>query len=395
MDRCGGTIASHPHRRHQDLRVLRSACPASKTGPSCSGVAALEHVPSAPQRRRLKILGTVASFGLFAISIVVLGYIVKELDAAEIRKAFAAASGRQVMLAVLFAAISYLMLTGYDAIGFRQLKVKVPYRITALGSFTSYAVSFTLGFPLLTAGTVRYWIYSAVGVGARLIASLTLIAGVTFWLGMGTVLGLCLILMAPEVAELSRLPVVVNRMIGIGLLVLIGSYLGWVSRKPRSLTFQGWSMTLPNLKVSLAQLALGALDVCAAGAALYVLLPQGYGISYPTFIAVYVFACILGIASHAPGGIGVFEATILLALPGVPSEQLLGSLLLFRLWYYIVPFVLALLLLAGREIMIRSRWLKTDLGLTPQQGLEADRARTENKISRGPQNPAARDHVDG
>jgi hypothetical protein len=141
-------------------------------------------------------------------------------------------------------------------------------------------------------------------------------------------------------------------------------------------------MNLPNLRVSLAQLTLGAVDVCAAGAALYVLLPQGYGISYGTFIAAYVFACILGIASHAPGGIGVFEATILLALPGIPSEQLLGSLLLFRLWYYIVPFVLALLLLASREIMIRSRWLKTDL------------ARPDSQGTGGPQNPAGRDHGD-
>jgi len=343
----------------------------------------LEQASSAPQRRRLKILGTVASFGLFAVSIIVLAYIVKELDAAEIKKAFAAASGRQVLLAILFTAMSYLILTGYDAIGFRQLKVQIPYRITALGSFTSYAVSFTLGFPLLTGGTVRYWIYSTVGVGARLIASLTLIAGVTFWLGMGTVLGLCLVLMAPEISELSRLPIVVNRMIGIGLLIVIGCYLAWVSRKPRAFAFQGWSMNLPNLRVSLAQLTLGAVDVCAAGAALYVLLPQGYGISYGTFIAAYVFACILGIASHAPGGIGVFEATILLALPGIPSEQLLGSLLLFRLWYYIVPFVLALLLLASREIMIRSRWLKTDL------------ARPDSQGTGGPQNPAGRDHGDG
>lgn len=349
----------------------------------------MEHASSAPQRRRLKIIGTVASFALFAISVIVLAYIVKELDAAEIRKAFAAASGRQVLLAVFFAAMSYLILTGYDAIGFRQLKVKVPYRITALGSFTSYAVSFTLGFPLLTGGTVRYWIYSAIGVGARHIASLTLIAGVTFWLGMGAVLGLCLLLMAAEIAELSRLPIVINRLIGIGLLAAIASYLVWVSRRPRALNLQGWSMNLPNLKVSLTQLTLGALDVCAAGACLYVLLPQGYGISYGTFIAAYVFACILGIASHAPGGIGVFEATILLALPGIPSEQLLGSLLLFRLWYYIVPFILALLLLAGREIMIRSHWLKTDLGL------EAGRAGRERPDSRTAARPLERDNVDG
>ncbi len=315
----------------------------------------------APQKRRLKILGTVASFCLFAVSIGVLAYIIRELDANEIKAAFAAASARQITLAILCTIASYLLLTGYDALGFRQLGDKVKYPITALGSFTSYAVSFTLGFPLITAGTVRYWIYSTIGIGAKTIASLTLIAGVTFWLGMGAVLSFWLLWKPMEIAELSRLPVSINRLIGLALFGFIIAYLVWVSRKPRFLSFQGWSLVLPNLKVSLAQMALGALDVCAAGAALYFLLPQGYGIPYGTFIAAYVFACILGIISHAPGGIGVFEATILLALPGVPSEQLLGSLLLFRFWYYLVPFVLALALLAGREILLRSRILKYDM----------------------------------
>jgi glycosyltransferase 2 family protein len=316
---------------------------------------------TAPPRGRFKWLGTAAGLILFLISAVVLYFIVRELDADDIRTAFAAASLRQIMLAILFTVISYLLLTGYDAIGFRQLGYKVPYRTTALGSYTSYSVSFTLGFPLITGGTVRYWIYSAAGIGAKSIASLTLIAGVTFWLGMGAVLGFCLIWKPAEIAELSRLPAVLNRLIGLGIIAAVIAYLAWVSARPRSLTFQGWALRLPNLRISLAQMLIGALDVCAAGAACYFLLPQGYGIPYGTFIAAYVFGCILGIISHAPGGIGVFEATILLALPDVPKEQLLGSLLLFRLWYYIVPFVIALLLLAGREIHLRWRILKTDM----------------------------------
>jgi glycosyltransferase 2 family protein len=317
--------------------------------------------PSVLQRSRLKLIGTIASLGLFIISMVVLGFIIKELDFDEIRSAFAAATRRQILLAILFVTISYSLLTFYDALGFRQLGMKIPFKITALGSYTSYAVSFTLGFPLITGGTVRYWIYSTVGVGAKMIASLTLIAGVTFWLGMGSVLGICLVMKPAAVSELSRLPVNVNFALGLLILGMVIGYLIWVARGARTLTFQGWSMTLPDIKVSLAQLSIGALEVCAAGAALYFLLPQGYGIAYGTFIAAYVFACILGIISHAPGGIGVFEATILLALPGVPTEQLLGSLLLFRVWYYVLPFILALLMLASRELVVRGRTMRKDI----------------------------------
>jgi hypothetical protein len=304
------------------------------------------------------MLGAIASGLLFVVATVVLVFILRDLDAAEISSALANASQRQILLAGIFTALSYLMLTGYDVLGLRQLGHKVAYHITAMASFTSYAVSFTLGFPLITAGTVRYWIYSSVGLGARSIASLTLIAGVTFWLGMAVVLGLCLLLRPTDVASLSRLPIGMNMALGAVLLGSIIAYLAWVSARPRALNVRGWSLTLPNLKVSLGQMTLGAADVCAAGAVLYVLLPQGYNIPYESFIAAYVFACILGIASHAPGGLGVFEATILLALPGVPKEQLLGSLLLFRLCYYLVPFVAALLLLGLREALLRLRALR-------------------------------------
>ena len=88
---------------------------------------------------------------------------------------------------------------------------------------------------------------------------------------------------------------------------------------------------------------------------LFVLLPGGHNLSFETFLAIYVFAVMLGVASHAPGGLGVFEATILLALSSYPREPVLGALLLFRLCYYLVPFVLALALLGAYEILNRLR----------------------------------------
>ncbi len=343
----------------------------TERAPAGDPVDEASETPAAPARRRWRLIGTIASLALFTVSLVVLGIIVRELDAAEIRAAFAAASLRQMAMAGLFTLLSYLMLTGYDALGLRQIGVKVPYRTTALASFASYAVSFTLGFPLLTAGTVRYWIYAKAGLRARQIASLTLIAGVTFWLGMALVLGVCLLARPAEIAVLNRLPVSLNRVIGWVVIGAVATYLIWVSIKRRSLTVQGWTLTLPSFSVTLGQMALGAADVCAGGAVLFVLLPGGYGIPYESFIAAYVFACILGIASHAPGGLGVFEATILLALPGIPKEQLLGALLLFRVCYYIVPFVLALALLGGREILLRWSALSRDVGNDPVEWTEA------------------------
>lgn len=322
----------------------------------------------ARRARIMKIAGTLASAALFAVSLAVLYWLITELDAAEVKAAFARAKSSQIWLALFFTAISYLMLTGYDWVALPAVTTqKVRYRIAALASFTSYAVSFTLGFPLLTAATVRYWIYSSVGLGAKAIASLTLIAGITFWLGMGVVLATVMIILPGSASTFTRLPLSMNVLIGLAVLAAIGIYLLVVKRGNRSLSVQGWQLRLPGVRITTRQMALGAADVCAGAAVLYVLLPPDAQIPFATMLAAYVFACTLGIASHAPGGIGVFEATMLLALPGVPREQLLGALLVYRLCYYVVPFILALVLLGVRELMIRAGMLKRQLS-APDEG---------------------------
>lgn len=300
-------------------------------------------------------LGTIASLVVFAGSLYVVWKLAQTVTWAELHAAFTAATVEQLSLAFLFVGVSYLFLTCYDALALRQLKLTVPYRTTALASFTSYAVSFTLGFPLLTAGTIRYWIYSSKGLTAAKIAALTVIAGFTFWLGMGVVLGLSLIVEAGQLAALTFTSIRLNQGVGFAALLAVVVYLAWVSLKRRSVRVKGWRLELPGASVSLSQMVVGIGDVCAAAATLYVLLPADTSIGFTTFVAIYVLAAMLGIASNAPGGLGVFEATILLALSSLPRDQVLGSLLLFRVCYYLVPFVIALVMLGVYEVAKRAR----------------------------------------
>src|SRR3712207_3389031 len=209
--------------------------------------------PKERRSRRFAWIGMAASILLFGTSLVVLWHIVSGIDVNELKSAFTAASPRQIGLAVLFTAISYSLLTCYDAFALRQLKLHIPYRTTALASFTSYAVSFTLGFPLLTAGTVRYWIYSPKGVSPGRVASLTVIAGVTFWLGMALVLAWSLISNADELASLVYTHIWMNQLVGLGAAVFVVAYMIWVSIKRRSVKIQGWKLELPGFRLSLAR----------------------------------------------------------------------------------------------------------------------------------------------
>lgn len=330
----------------------------SSAEPIDSTDAEIDAAPLKPKRSfqgRYAWIGTVASIVIFAVSIGVLWKLAETVTWAEFRAAFTAATPGQIGLAFGFVGISYLFLTCYDALALRQLRISLPYRTTALASFTSYAVSFTLGFPLLTAGTIRYWIYSNKGLSGAKIAALTVIAGFTFWLGMGVVLGLSLIVEAGQLAALTFTSIRINQGVGLTALIIVVAYLAWVSLKRRSVKVKGWRLELPGASVSVSQMIVGIGDVCAAAATLYVLLPAGLTFGFSTFVAIYVLAAMLGIASNAPGGLGVFEATILLALSSLPRDQVLGSLLLFRLCYYLVPFVVALAMLGAYEVLRRVR----------------------------------------
>lgn len=315
------------------------------------------HEPGAPLRRRSRWwwLGPLASVAIFGASLVVLWHIIGQMKPGDLTAAFQHASLRQLGLACAFTALSYLLLTGYDALALRRLGLSIPYRTTALASFTSYSVSFTLGFPIVTGGTVRYWIYAPKGIRASEIASLTVIAGLTFWLGLGAILSVSLFYSAESVAVLARTSPLIVHIVGGAILAAILSYLTWVATDERTVRVRGWNLPLPGLGITLGQMMLGACEVCAAAAVLFVLLPGGYELDYPTFLAAYIFGCLIGIASHSPGGLGVFEATMLVALNRIPFEQVLGALLLFRVIYYLLPFILALVMLALNEMFRRIR----------------------------------------
>ena len=317
------------------------------------------------QKTWLQRLGITASLTLFILSFLVLWHIISGTDKNELWIAFSTTGREEIGFALLLTVVSYCLLTCYDATALKQLRLKIRYRTTALASFTSYAISFTLGFPVFTSGTIRYWIYSSKGLRPGQVATLTLISGFTFWLGMGTVLSWCLLTRAEDFSQLVYyISPPIGRAIGVCTAAAFISYLGWVSIRRRAIRIQGWKLELPGFKLTLMQTFIGALDTCTAAGILYSLLPEVPGIgpiNFGAFLAIYVFATFLGMASNIPGGLGVFETTLLLGLSVYPREPVLGALLLFRFIYYLVPFITALALLGAYEIQKHMARISKDM----------------------------------
>jgi uncharacterized membrane protein YbhN (UPF0104 family) len=112
---------------------------------------------------------------------------------------------------------------------------------------------------------------------------------------------------------------------------------------------------LPGGPLTLLQIGIGIVDLGFCALAMYMLVPEEPNIGFVTLAVIFVSATLLGFASHAPGGIGVFDAAMLVALWQFDKEDVLAGLLLFRLLYYIVPFAISLLILGAREIVLALR----------------------------------------
>jgi glycosyltransferase 2 family protein len=226
----------------------------------------------------------------------------------------------------------------------------LPYRVAAFASFTSYTIGHNIGAAVLTSGIIRYRIYSAWGLSVGEIARIAFITGLTYWLGNAFVLG-CAVALAPGAATaVNHLPAPINRLIGLGALTAINCYMLWLLPRPRSIGRSPWRVALPNPASTVVQIAIGSLDLIFVTLAMYVLLPGQPAIDFFDLLVVFVTAMLIGVVSYVPGSLGVIEAAMFLSLPQFPREDLLASLLTFRLLYFVVPLLSAALLFGWREL---------------------------------------------
>jgi uncharacterized membrane protein YbhN (UPF0104 family) len=298
-------------------------------------------------------IGLALSLVIIGTALFVLYRMLRGLDVAQVVVALKATDRSDVVMASLFVAAGYFTLTFYDLFALRTIGAgHVPYRVAALAGFTSYSVGHNVGATVFTGGAVRYRIYSAWGLTAFDVAKICFIAGLTFWLGNATVLGLGIAYEPEAASAIDQLPPWFNRLVALAALAVLAGYVAWVWVKPRVIGSAGWTVTLPGGPFTLLQIAIGIIDLACCALAMYVLLPDAPQIDFVRLAVVFVSATLLGFASHSPGGLGVFDAAMLVALIEYDKEQLVAGLLLFRLLYYIVPFALSLLILGARELWL-------------------------------------------
>ena len=164
-----------------------------------NGLRTIAHVFN--QKVGFRRLGVALSVTIIAIAAFVLYRILRDLDVDALIDALEATDWRTLVIAGLFVAAGYMTLTFYDLFALRTIgREEVPYWTAVLGSFTSYAIGHNVGASVFSGGAVRYRIYSAWGLSVVEVTKICFVAGLTFWLGNATVLGLG-VLWSPQAAR--------------------------------------------------------------------------------------------------------------------------------------------------------------------------------------------------
>jgi glycosyltransferase 2 family protein len=302
-----------------------------------------------------KRLGVAASLLIIAFAITTLVRTLKGVDTGVILTALTDIPPGHIALAALCVVGAFCTLTFYDFFALRTIGKKlVPYRIAAMSSFTSYSIGHNIGATVFTGGAIRFRIYSDYGLNAIDVAKICFLSGLTFWLGNLVVLGVGMAYHPQAASAMDLLPPAMNRLIAIGCLAAIGTYFVWLmmGKNRRELGQNGWKVVLPSARLTLVQVLIGVVDLGFCALAMYLLMPPEPSIDFMSLAVVFILATLLGFASHAPGSLGVFDAAMLVALPEFGREQLLATLLVFRVLYFVIPFTLAISIMGVREFWL-------------------------------------------
>lgn len=299
-----------------------------------------------------RLFGYALAVAVVALAAFLLYRTLSQYDWQELVTAVTAVSTGRIVLALGFAAASYLCLTAVDWLGLRYAGAPLSYPRAALTSFVSLSLGHNIGFGSLSSGAVRYRFYSRWGLGVGEVAKVTLYSAMTVALGLSILGGLAFIIVPDTAVEVMKLPAGVVRGIGVACLAWPAAYLLLAAVfGGRALSFRGRRLEVPRLTLAFGQAVVGTANFSFVAAALHQAVLSIADLSYLKVASAYVSANVATIVSHVPGGLGVVESVLLFLLPGA---NLIGAVLVFRFVYFLVPLAFGGLLFAVTEVLLRS-----------------------------------------
>lgn len=313
-------------------------------------------VPVAQRFGKLKaILPYLVAALLFGLGMAALYRLLEPVKIDDVVMQLRAMPWTTLAAALLTTICAYLSLVGYDWSALRHIGKPLPLPVVLTGGLMAYAFGNTIGLSAISGGAVRWRVYSGLGLDGYDVAAVSTFTAVSFGVA-ATVVGLSALALHPgalaAVLPFSPGMVQLAALAGIAAILLP---LIWASVGRRAIRIGRFHLATPSLPILAGQFVFSMGDLGFTALTLWLLLPVT-GMDFLPFLAVFAAASVAAVVSHVPGGIGIFETVIIAAMPaGTPIGPLAAALLLYRLMYYLLPFALALIVLAGYEL-----WRSTD-----------------------------------
>ena len=320
--------------------------------------------PPAGRRGLLRHLPHILGLLLLVAAIVVVQREVRHLHWHDISQALAAIPAATLWAGAGFTLLSYLVLSFYDWLAVRQVGCPLSFRRTAFAAFCSYVLSHNLGFSAISGAAVRFRLYGNWGLRPFQVAEIIAFCSASYVLGAAVLIG-CVLVLEPDSVPFigQKLPIMLMRLVGV---VMWGGVIAYVvmGRYVNEIRLWRWHITFPSSAMAVMQTTVAAAEVAATAAIAYTFLPSAPGLDYGTFLAIYIASYTAGLVASVPGGLGVFDGTMMLALGAyLPATRIITAILVFRLFYYIVPLFVAGIMFASHELFLRG-----DAALTRKVG---------------------------
>ncbi len=300
--------------------------------------------------RLLKKVVPMIGPGLFFLSIFVLYRQLKGLDFSLVLGTMRMLPPSAGVLAGGFTALAYINLTFVEYLSNTRVESGLRYKRISLAGFVAYAFSKNIGFSVLSGTTVRFRLYREWGQDTGGITRIVALNYISFWIGLFLVAGLSFSINPPSFARDLDLLEGSFRALGVLLLLALGGYFFLLKKRKRPFRIGSASLKLPNIRFTAWQLAVSSADWLISAAVLYFLLSGCNLVTYYEALGIFLVAQFAGLTSQVPGGIGVFEALLVVILTdSIEKTFLVATLLTYRIMFFLVPFVVAAVILGVLE----------------------------------------------
>lgn len=292
----------------------------------------------------------------YILLVLIVGFVifrlVEEFKNIDIKKSiilFKEIPTMEFIIIVVLGILAILVLSLYDVVLKRTLHIDISYQRLIPFSFITNAMNNILGFGGLFGSGLRYYFYKDKTEDTRLLKAISLML-----VSLVTGLGFLSLLVTFKVFDAGGFATnfKYTQILIYGMAFLFVVFIVYTTARPLSEKTRFFGMKLALVSI---------IDWFFASGILYVILRVlNVEVPYGLFLAVFTIAAVVGLLSMIPGGFGAFDLVILSGLSsfGVTSETLVLALLLYRMSYYFIPFVFALVLAIGEFKLTVESYLK-------------------------------------